>query len=238
VSSIWIDGEADLYNEEFYKLCHQHLADGGILQQWVQLHHMPTRNLLVILNTARRVFPHVAFFASHGQGLQGLILASNEPLTADYGRLRALDADSGVRGALDSIQTPTTESLLGDLYLYGDSLDQALASLPRMGLPQNFTSTDFRPYLEYQTPKGNAYAHSTVAANLQFMQSFRDPSITSGLNIRNVSSPDDWNLLMGYILAERNQNPAALEYFSRVNGIGRSQAQGQITRLQDTPASP
>jgi spermidine synthase len=238
VSSIWIDGEADLYNREFYELCRQHLTEDGILQQWVQVHHMPTKNLLVILNTLRSVFPYAGFFASHGPGLQGIILASDQPLTADYRRLRELDADPGVRGALDRIRTPTMESLLGDMYLYGDSMDQALAFLPRMGLPQNFTSTDFRPYLEYQTPKGNALSHTTIPGNLQFMRDLRGSSSVNGLTIRNVSSPDDWNLLTGYILAEQNETQAALEYFSRVNGIGRSQAQEQITRLQGAPASP
>ena len=43
VSSIWIAGEADLYNKEFYELCRSRLNDRGVLQQWVQLHHMRQR---------------------------------------------------------------------------------------------------------------------------------------------------------------------------------------------------
>jgi spermidine synthase len=62
ISSIWISGEADLYNKEFYELCRARLKEHGVLQQWVQIHHMRTQDFLVILNTVARVFPHVAFF--------------------------------------------------------------------------------------------------------------------------------------------------------------------------------
>src|SRR5207237_7940796 len=61
VTSLWVTGEADLYNREFYELCRSHLSEHGVLQQWVALRHLRARALLVVLNTAAQVFRHVAF---------------------------------------------------------------------------------------------------------------------------------------------------------------------------------
>jgi spermidine synthase len=165
ITSIWIAGEADLYNREFYQLCRSHLGERGVLQQWVQIHHMPTEDLLVILNTAAQVFPHVAFF----QGpTQGVIIASASPLECDYRRIRAFDADPQVRQDLTDISAPSLASLLGELMVYGDSLRQALSHLPAMsGQSPDFVSTDLYPYLEYQTPKDNVLPYETSKLNLE-----------------------------------------------------------------------
>jgi hypothetical protein len=41
-------------------------------------------------------------------------------------------------------------------------MNKALACLPAMsGRPADFVSTDFYPYLEYQTPKGNVLPYDT-----------------------------------------------------------------------------
>ncbi len=235
VSSIWIDGEADLYNREFYELCRRHLGQQGVLQQWVQLHHMRTKDLLVILNTATRVFPHVALFVGP---TQGVIVASNQPLEADFTQLQGWDTDPRVRDALDRIRIPATESLLGDLMLYGDSMKKALSHLSETyQLRQDTESSDLRPYLEYETPKGNMYPASTLLNNQSFLKEFRTTALPSELLIRNVPSQDESNLLQAYVLAERHQTQAALDLFATVNGPTRVQAQEEISRLKPILAS-
>ena len=101
ISSIWISGEADLYNREFYELCRSHLSDRGVLQQWVQIHHMRPQDLMVILNTAARVFPHVAFFLGPEQGL---LIASPGPLECDARQVAALEALPGVHHELAALK--------------------------------------------------------------------------------------------------------------------------------------
>lgn len=39
ISSLWFAGAANLYSVEFYELASSRLADNGVFQQWVQLHH-------------------------------------------------------------------------------------------------------------------------------------------------------------------------------------------------------
>ena len=231
ITSIWISGEADLYNKEFYELCRSHLKKHGVLQQWVQIHHMRTEDLLVILNTAAHVFPHVAFFLGPEQGV---LIASAAPLECDYRQLEKYDREPKVREELDALKIPSTFGLLGEMMLYGDSMRQALAQLPRFsGRSADFVSTDFRPYLEYQTPKGNSLPQTTVYDNLDFMLGLRpaDP-LPPDFPIINVPSEDERNLIRGYAATQRGDLPAAIEYFRRVKGPKRPLAQEEISLIE------
>ncbi len=230
ITSIWVSGEADLYNKEFYELCRRRLTERGVLQQWVQIHHMRTRDLLVILNTASEVFPHVAFFLGP---VQGLLIASASPLECDYAQIEAFDADPKVREALQSLRIPSLASLLGEMVLYGDSLRLALASLPEtVGRSSSLISTDFRPYLEYQTPKGNSLPYDSVPLNRLFMERLRPPPLPPGLAIRNLPSENEKNLVLGYVLEARGDLRGAVESFQRVGAPARARAQEAIARIQ------
>lgn len=235
VTSIWIAGEADLYNKEFYRLCRAHLGEHGVLQQWVQIHHMRTRDLLVVLNTAAQVFPHVAFFQGPEQGV---LIASASPLECDYHQLERFDADPQVRQDLAAIGVPSMTSLLGELMVYGESMRQALGYLPALsGRSADFASTDFYPYLEYQTPKANVLPYDTRALNLNFLRRLRPPLLPSDLIIGNLPSQSERNLILGYITEQRGNCQAALEYFRQVDGPARPRAQLEIARIQ-TKDSP
>jgi len=230
ITSIWISGEADLYNREFYELCRAHLGDHGILQQWVQIHHMRTPDLLVILNTAAQVFPYVAFFQGPEQGL---LIASASPLQCDYPLIEGFDRDRRVRQELRAIGAPSLWSLLGELMLYGESLRRGLSRLSDLsGLPADFASTDYYPYLEYRTPKANVLPYDTAPLNLEFLRGLRPPQPPVDLLVQNAPSPGARNLVRGYCLEQRGDLDAALECFQRVDGPRRAQAELEIRRIE------
>jgi spermidine synthase len=154
LTSIWFAGAADLYNRESYALIGQHLAPHGVLQQWVQLHHMSRHDLAIILNTARHELPHVQLYAVGGQGQ---LIASQEPLEINYEQLGKLSAK--LSGSAATAGLPG-----GDLLTLADSLllDEAgVAELiheeaTKAGVPEDqFISTDDNLFLEYSTPKSN-----------------------------------------------------------------------------------
>jgi spermidine synthase len=84
LTSIWFAGATNLYSREFYELADQRLNPGGVLQQWVQFHHISPAEISSAVATARVVFPYVSlwFFGS-----QGMIVATHHPQTLDHGRL-------------------------------------------------------------------------------------------------------------------------------------------------------
>jgi len=230
VSSIWISGEADLYNREFYELCRSRLTEQGVLQQWVQIHHMRTKDLLVILNTAAQVLPHVAFFLGPEQGL---LIASSSPLECDYRHIEAFDSEPGVQKELATLGVPNLWSLLGELRLYDNTFREALAFLPRLSnLPQDFASTDNRPYLEYQTPKGNTLLDDTVGPNRQFLERFRPRGLPANLVVRNLPSENERHLLLGYVAEAQGDLLSALDYFRRVQGPAKARAGVGISRIE------
>ncbi|WP_338046549.1 fused MFS/spermidine synthase [Polyangium spumosum] len=155
LTSVWFAGAASLYSREFYELVRSRLAEGGILQQWVQLHHIRRRELAAIVRTLREVFPHVALFVG---GSQGILVASERPLVASRAELDRLAKLPAIQETLGGATLP---GLLDELVASGEDLDRFVAETE--GEP--IVSTDDNLFLEYATPKGNV---------LDYWQSLRE----------------------------------------------------------------
>ncbi len=150
LSSIWIGGTGELYNREFYALARDRLSDGGVLQQWLQIHHISRRDLVTVIATMRSVFPHVTLWIS---GHQGVVIASMRPLTADlatFGNSKAADLVTG-----SGLASPW--AAFGHLYLTTDDIDRLTAdTAAQLGIATDaLISSDEHPRLEYSTPRGN-----------------------------------------------------------------------------------
>jgi spermidine synthase len=212
VTSLWISGEGDLYNREFYQLCRTHLGERGVLQQWVALHHLRSQDLLVILNTAARVFPHLAFFMGPSHGL---LIASASPLQFDYDTIQKLDSLPQVAQDVKKLNLPSLWSLLGRLILDGPSMERLLARMTQLtGLPADFASSDFLPYLEYESPKGLTLPYDSTLTNLRLLLQFQLPSLPSSL-IANVPPNSERELILGYIAEGQGNRQLALDHYAR-----------------------
>jgi spermidine synthase len=168
LTSVWFAGAASLYSHEFYELVRARLSDGGILQQWVQLHHIRPRELGVIVRTLRGVFPHVALFVG---GSQGILVAGQKPLVASAARLAALSKRPEIQRTLGPVPLP---GLLSELVSSEADIDRLVADAANDGGP--ILSTDDNLYLEYATPKGNVLEYwSSLSATLAFLERYRTP---------------------------------------------------------------
>ena len=137
----------------------------------------------MILNTAAQVFPHLLFFIGP---VQALMVASPAKLECDFGVVNAFDRDPGVTEELRTIHLPSMFSLLSEMTLDEPAFHRVVASLPQFGLPTDFASTDWKPYLEYETPKGNVIRYDSTEANFQFLNRFRPDSPLSFLRRPSV----------------------------------------------------
>jgi spermidine synthase len=148
LSSVWFAGASSLYSAEFYALARARLAPSGVLQQWVQLHHLRRRELAAIIHTLRGEFEHVALFVG---GSQGILVASREPLVSSSARLAEQEESKKVLATLGSAHLP---ELFDELVTSEGDLDRFVAESAAPGeiVP---ASTDDNLYLEYATPKGN-----------------------------------------------------------------------------------
>lgn len=168
ISSIWFAGAASLYNREFYRLVKRRLAPGGVLQQWVQLHHVGTTDILHVLSSVRAEFDYVWLYFIGGQGV--IIAANDANARPSEANVAKIDASPGLKQFLPLIggsagsllKTRLLEPAATDLFLGG------------FGTPAPFwVSTDDNLKLEYSTPKGNALdGAASIARNIELLSNF------------------------------------------------------------------
>ncbi len=171
LSSVWIAGVADLYNREFYALVRSHLRPQGVLQQWVQLHHMTRQNLALTLATVHAEFPHVVLF-SHGG--QGIVVASADPLTLDAAALARLSDSMQGTAALEGVPGADLLTMAGKLVLDEAQVAAFVAEESAKSTRQPFLSTDDAMWLEYSTPRSNA--DDSLADPLDLLATLVDPA--------------------------------------------------------------
>lgn len=170
ITSIWFAGAASLYNREFYKLAKSRMYSDGVLQQWVQLHHMAPTDLLTIIGTLRSEFSYVSLYVVGGQGI---LIATNDVKNSvpQDDVLRELDSDQALEGVRELAGRKLSE-IAQELYLSPSEVD---VLVDEVGLDRSlWVSTDNNLRLEYNTPKGNAPSEGYSAdENIKFLQSAR-----------------------------------------------------------------
>lgn len=167
ISSIWFAGAASLYNVEFYDLLKSRLKPGGVLQQWIQLHHITQTDLLTVIGSMRARFPYMWFYTVGGQGV---IVGSLESQPPQKEHASLIDRAPGM-GELLGVYGGTVAGLGKDLLLGPQQVDALLNSVP--GVPMSYwVSTDATAKLEYSTPRGNVLeSPDVVPNNLKFLRS-------------------------------------------------------------------
>lgn len=167
LTSVWFAGAASLYSHEFYELVKARLSPGGVLQQWVQLHHIRRRELGAIIRTLRGVFPHAALFVG---GAQGILVASASPLRASSKHLNELGASPSIRETLS--EGVKLDDLFGEMMFSGEELDRFVKDAENEGGP--LVSTDDNLYLEYATPKGNVLRYdASLKETIDLLERYR-----------------------------------------------------------------
>ena len=165
VTSIWFAGAGSLYNREFYQLVKRRLRPEGILQQWVQLHHIYPADLLTILASVRSEFRYVWLYYIGGQGI---IVAANDPGSVPSdANVAALDGAAALKPLL-ALYGGSAGGLKKTVLLDPAACDRLLNST---GVDPSFlASTDDNLRLEFNTPRGNVLdAAQSLRENLQFI---------------------------------------------------------------------
>jgi spermidine synthase len=162
ISSVWFAGATNLYSREFYELAKTRLAPHGVLQQWVQFHHISPRELSAQLATVRAVFPYVGLWY---YGSQGMMVASDRPLTTTDARRACLTGRFS--------QPDLAAELEAARVLDPRGVDQ----LVRENRPNIIT--DHNRWIEYASPRYAPSSYDWVTHNLRFLSQYRQLSSTS-----------------------------------------------------------
>lgn len=152
LTSVWFAGASNLYSREFYALAKKRLQPGGILQQWVQLHHASPDEVMSILATVRSVFPSVSLWMLNSQGC---IIAADDPRLPLPAAVSALEARPAMAPLLATVFRGgglSLKNLSDGRFLDEPSITRVAAAVAAAGIPLN---TDGNRYLEYATPRHN-----------------------------------------------------------------------------------
>ena len=166
ITSIWFAGAGSLYNREFYRLAKRRLAPEGVLQQWVQLHHIHPRDVLYVLGSVRSEFRYVWIYEIGGQGI---VVASNSPAAEPRPEYLEQIDRTVTLGLILKLHGGTVHKLAGKRLLDPDGVDRLLGGfkLP----PEHWISTDDNLILEYSTPRGNVLDGSlSFARNVELLR--------------------------------------------------------------------
>jgi predicted membrane-bound spermidine synthase len=169
VTSIWFAGAGSLYNREFYQLVKRRLRSDGMLQQWVQLHHIYPADLLTILASVRSEFRYVWLYYIGGQGI---VVASNSAASVPSdAHVAALDGLPTLKPLL-ALHQGGAGSLRKMVLLDPADCDRLIGS---SGIDSSFLiSTDDNLRLEFNTPRGNVLdGAQSLRDNLQFIMGAR-----------------------------------------------------------------
>lgn len=176
ITSIWFAGAANLYNQEFYALAKTRLRSNGVLQQWVQLHHIAPIDLAYIIGSVRSEFRYVWLYVRGGQGI---IVASNNYEVINFSSFHQQKYKKFLAGYGTQIG-----NLKSFLILSPAGIDRLISGFdPSMNL---IVSSDNNLYLEHSTPKGNALG-DVLEKNIRLLSSYEPTQLQAP---KKVSVPD------------------------------------------------
>jgi spermidine synthase len=162
LTTIWFSGATNLYSQEFYELARQHLAEDGVLQQWVQLHRIGPEAIGSAIASVRSVFPYVSYWTYDGAGM---VLAANHPLDPQAAQRELLASMLSRHGDLS---LKDAQGLM-DRILQGRLLsEQAVNRMIRELRP--VINTDQNRHIEYATPRYSSSERDWAKYNVEFLK--------------------------------------------------------------------
>jgi spermidine synthase len=157
LTSLWFAGASNLYSTEFYALARARMKPGGVLQQWIQVHHVTVEEITSAMRALREVFPVVSFWVVENQGL---LLATDGAQHPTPEALVRLTSRIDWRPSAATPDQALARVLSSRLLAPGD-VDAWLASHPGVA------NTDSNRFLEYSAPKYNLDPRPLGALNLR-----------------------------------------------------------------------
>lgn len=80
-------GSGNLYTKEYFELCKEHLADNGVVVQYLPFHKMSPKEFRSLVKTFTEVFPHASVWLGHSHGI---LLGTDHLLYIDFQEIKKL----------------------------------------------------------------------------------------------------------------------------------------------------
>jgi spermidine synthase len=132
-------GVANLYSRDFYTLCRERLATGGLMAQWWPLPAQNDEDSRSLVRSFLDVFPHASAWSTELHEV--LLVGSMQPLALNGARISARFAAPPVSAALAEVGVESPAALLATWITDRAGLDRYAGDAPPV--------TDDRPRIEH-----------------------------------------------------------------------------------------
>jgi spermidine synthase len=136
-------GMASLYSREYYLLARDHLAQGGVVVQWLPMHLLSEAQSLGILRTVQDVFPETTLWVFEKTGI--VVARRDAAVNVDLPALRRRLEAPELRADLKRLGLGDAEDFV-DLHVLGPAALRRLTAHAQL-------VTDDRPWIEFDTPR-------------------------------------------------------------------------------------
>ena len=158
-------GVSAFYTREYYQLCRDHLAPGGIVSQWIPLHSLNPGIVRSLVRTFYEAFPECTMWFINSDIF---MIGSDQPLAIDYARLARRIAPQPIGDALAQAGLGGIEELLVCFFMGKGNVEAYSHGASIM--------TDDRPWAEFEAPK-EVYTNTVDASLRQMMPFYENPSV-------------------------------------------------------------
>jgi tetratricopeptide (TPR) repeat protein len=211
-------GNGALYTVDFYAAARDHLAEGGVVCQWLPIHQLSAEDVRTLVRSFQVVFPHTTIWFTSDFAL---LIGSPQPLELDLGQLverlshpnvaqdlAELD-DLAIRGAVD----------MAGYFL----MDEAAVAEYSAGAAVN---TDDHPIIEFTAPRSAFLSEQTNLANLQLLHRYAAPGalpivktdteVQAALQLRGTTNEQ---VMLGQIATYAGQPDAAMQLYQEALSV-------------------
>jgi spermidine synthase len=196
-SNLWIAGMAGLFTKDFYDVCAERLADGGLMCQWLHAYGVTDETFRDAVLTFAEAFPHVTVWELWVSG-DYLFVGSKVPYKVDAANFERWLSSTAVADDLRRIDVTTPGGLLGDLVATREDL--AAGGTGRI-------QTDDGLHLEFLAPLG-FYGRKRMPP-LSYLPAVNPESLGRVLQGRKVEWAESRQLLRRGIRAVLEEKPLA-----------------------------
>lgn len=155
-------GIISLYTEEYYRLCLKRLEEGGIVSQWIPLHHLSPKDFKTLVATFQSVFPHTSMWYTKWDAI---MIGSAKEIEMDFDTVSERMKHPLVKASLWDIGIFNAHQVFSNFMMDREKIGEYVQGIE--------TLTDDRPFVEFTSPRILSKGMKVKGENLAEMLKYR-----------------------------------------------------------------
>lgn len=165
-------GIVNLYSREYYEICKSRLKPGGMVSQWIPLHHLAPEDFRSLVATFVSVFPRSTMWYTKWDAI---MVGSDREISVDYSQLKRRMEEEKIQKSLREIGLHDPHRLLSAFMMGEEGLGRYVQGAGIV--------TDDRPTVEFTAPRIHHIGVKIKGENLRGLLKYREPVLSLVKNV-------------------------------------------------------